>query len=179
MGSMGKILDSLNQRINLKGIFNKSYIRVRIPIPFIHYEIPIGEILDPQSIDTRISRLSDIKSELESAIGAVESLRDEAQQNKEEVSKLLCRIQELEADKNTAENLLQAPQDSVIRLIDLATSKSKNKGRMEGLIIGLISGVISSLAVWFFTEKILQKKAQPEIKSPLTSLVQFYSLHEK
>jgi hypothetical protein len=67
---MTKIWSCLNQRINLKGIFNKSYIRLKLPIPFINYEIPFGEILDSQSIDTRISRLSDIKSELESAIGA-------------------------------------------------------------------------------------------------------------
>ncbi|NEP87532.1 MAG: hypothetical protein F6K18_12260 [Okeania sp. SIO2C2] len=89
-----------------KEVLSKAQVRIKLPIPFISYEIPLNEVIDPQSIDTRISRLSDIKKELESAILAVESLQSEAQENKEKVSKLQERIHELEEDKSTAETVL-------------------------------------------------------------------------
>ncbi|MEM7064209.1 MAG: hypothetical protein AAF572_13725 [Cyanobacteria bacterium P01_B01_bin.77] len=169
---MSKIWDFLNQEINIKSFFGKAQVRIKLPIPFISYEIPLNEVvISSQTIDTRIARLSEIKNELESAIEAVESLQNEAQQNKEEVGKLQERIQELEEDKSTAENLLQLPQDSVIRLIDRATSKGKNKGRIEGLLIGIITGVISSLVVWVLTEKVLivnSEDSGPELKSPIS-----------
>ncbi len=172
---MGKIKHFFEKNIDLKKIFGKAQVRIRLPIPFITYEIPLNEVITSKDIDKRIARLSDIKNELESAIEAVESLQNEAQQNKEEVTTLQERIHELEEDKSTAENLLQLPQDSVIRLIDRATSKGKNRGRIEGLIIGLLTGVISSLAVWFLTERMLVSTPQPsraEIPSSVPSAQQ-------
>jgi hypothetical protein len=172
---MGKIKNFFDQKIDLKKIFGKAQVRIRLPIPFITYEIPLNEVINSKDIDTRIARLSDIKNELESAIEAVESLQNDAQQNKEKVTTLQERIYELEEDKNTAENLLQLPQDSVIRLIDRATSKGKNRGRIEGLIIGLLTGVVSSLTVWVLTEKVLVSTPQPsrtEIPSSAPSVQQ-------
>ncbi|NET25964.1 hypothetical protein [Okeania sp. SIO1I7] len=169
---MKKIFKLLSEQINLKEVLSKAQVRIKLPIPFISYEIPLNEVIDPQSIDTRISRLSDIKKELESAIFAVESLQGEAQENKEKVSKLQERIRELEEDKSTAETVLKVPQESFARLIENASSKGRVRGWIEGLILGLLSGVISSLSVWFFTENIItlpQKPSTQEQSRPISS----------
>ncbi|GGA34163.1 hypothetical protein [Okeania sp. KiyG1] len=160
----------IHQNINLKKVLSKAQVRIKLPIPFISYEIPLNEVIDPQTIDTRITRLSDIKKELESAIFAVEQLQSEAQENKEEVSRLQERIRELEEDKSTAETVLKVPQESFARLIENASSKGRVRGWIEGLILGLLSGVISSLTVWVFTENIIalpQKLSIQEQPNPI------------
>ena len=58
---MKKISELLNTKINFKEVLSKAQVRIKLPIPFLSYEIPLNEVLDPQSIDTRISRLSNIK----------------------------------------------------------------------------------------------------------------------
>lgn len=156
----------IHQNINFKKVLSKAQVRIKLPIPFISYEIPLNEVIDPQTIDTRITRLSDIKKELESAIFAVEQLQSEAQENKEEVSRLQERIRELEEDKSTAETVLKVPQESFARLIENASSKGRVRGWIEGLILGLLSGVISSLTVWVFTENIIEL---PQKLSPIPS----------
>lgn len=146
---------SLNSKINFKGLLGKAKVKISLPLPFISYEVSLNDALDSQNIDTRIARLTDIKEELESAILAVESLQNEAHENKQQVNYLQERIRELEEDKNTAEAILKVPQDSFVRLIEQASSKGRMRGWFEGLIIGLLSGVVSSLAAWFITENIL------------------------
>jgi hypothetical protein len=149
------------RRNDVRKILRKAQVRIRLPIPFISYEIPLNDIIDPQNIDTRISRLGDIKKELESAIDAVTSLQIEAQENKGEVENLRVRIRELEEDKSTAETVLKVPQESFARLVERANSKGRMRGWIEGLIIGLISGVISSLAVSALNEKINTPSQEP------------------
>ncbi|NER06239.1 MAG: hypothetical protein F6K17_28490 [Okeania sp. SIO3C4] len=61
---MKNIFELINTKINLKEILSKAQVRIKSPIPFVSYEIPFNEVIDPQSIDTRISRLSNIKKEL-------------------------------------------------------------------------------------------------------------------
>ncbi|NEQ37920.1 MAG: hypothetical protein F6K40_17290 [Okeania sp. SIO3I5] len=163
---MKKNFQLLNTKINLKEVLSKAQVRIKLPIPFVSYEIPLNEVFDPQSIDTRISRLSDIKKELESAIFAVESLQNDAQKNKEEISRLQERIRELEEDKSTAETVLKVPQESFARLIENATSK----GRVRGWVEGLTLGFISSLAVWFFTENIITLPQKPSIQEESSSI---------
>lgn len=56
--------------------------KLSLTIPFIRYEMDLGQALDPKTVDERIARLDQIRSDLGAAIDAVSELQREAQQNK-------------------------------------------------------------------------------------------------
>ena len=109
-------------------------------------------VLDPITVDARIARLDHIKKDLDGALEAVTELQLEARNNKRAAEELQQEIDSLEKDKQTAESLLQAPQESLERFFDRINSKDRNRGRLEGVAIGLITGALSSYIVWYLTK---------------------------
>jgi flagellar motility protein MotE (MotC chaperone) len=125
----------------LKEILRKN-ARIRITLPFFAYEITPDELLSGKSVDERISQLEKVRSDLMDAVGAVESLQEEAQKSKEEVTNLNQQLAKLREDKETTESLLRVPEESFARVLDKASSKAQWKG----LIIGFFLGILASLA---------------------------------
>ena len=101
--------------------------------------------------DLRIERLSEIKTELQSSIKAVEQLESDAIHYKEEVSKLSQDINSLKTEKKTVEQILAQPESALTNIFTKATSKSRRRGIIEGLVIGLVTGLLSSYIVWWLT----------------------------
>ncbi len=110
------------------------------------------ELEDKKTIDERISRLGEIKEDLEGAIKAVDDLQSEALKRKSELSNLQESVQKLEEDKDTVESLLKIPEESFSRILNKATSKGRIRGIIEGSIIGFVTGTLSSFIVWYFTK---------------------------
>jgi DNA repair ATPase RecN len=135
---------------NLRKHLSKA--RFRINVPFIGLEVPFDEIFNSKNIDQRISRLGEIKRDLQGAIEAVESLHTEALERKDEVDHLQQTVQKLEQDKSTVETALKLPEESFARLIARASAKSRIRGIIEGIIIGFFTGALSSLLIWYLTK---------------------------
>ena len=112
----------------------------------------ISDLFSSKNIDERLARLGEIESDLQGAIDAIENLQSEALERKSEVGQLQQTIQKLEEDKNTAEALLQVPEESFARVLARATAKSRMRGIIEGLIIGFVTGALSSLLIWYLTK---------------------------
>jgi len=121
--------------------------RLRISIPFLAYEIDVSRLLDTQSIDERLQRLSLVKNDLQVAVQAIRELEKEAEERKEEAELLERAVRDLEQEKSAAEAILDLPREAVARLMQEAASK----GRVRGLLEGFLTGVLSSLLVWLLT----------------------------
>ena len=128
--------------------------RLRLSLPFLSYEVPLDGLLNSTSVDERITRLAEVRRDLEAAVDAVTSLQQEAHTRKAEVEKLQGTVSQLREDKQSAQKLLAIPQESVARLIESASSKGRLRGLIEGLVIGLVTGIISSVIVWYFTSAV-------------------------
>lgn len=125
---------------------------LRFSLPFMTYEVSLDDLLNSKSVDERIARLEEIKGDLHGAIDAVESLRTDAIERKNEVEELQKTIQDLQEDKSTTEALLKVPQESFSRVLNQATSKGRVRGIIEGSIIGFVTGTLSSFLVWYLTK---------------------------
>ncbi len=119
--------------------------------PFFSYEVQLDGLLDSKTVDERITRLAEVRRDLEAAVDAVTSLQQEAHTRKTEVEKLQDTVTQLQEDKQSAEKLLALPQESVARVIGKASSKGRVRGLIEGIVIGLVTGIISSAIVRYFT----------------------------
>jgi len=108
-------------------------------------------VLDPITIDARLKKLDSIKGDIEAAVEAVTEIQRDARLSKEKTESLQKEILALKADKQAAEAILQAPRDSVVKLLGTAISNDRRKGRIEGVLIGLVTGAVSSWAIWFLT----------------------------
>lgn len=106
----------------------------------------------PRSVDERIARLDQIKSDLTAAVAAVHELQIEAQANKKQAEALKNVVSQLEQDKATAETMLRVPEDSFSRMLERANSKARLRGLIEGLIGGFTTGALSSLLIWYLTK---------------------------
>lgn len=137
-------LKELTKLLNRVGIET-----LKISMPLVGVGI---EFEESKTIDERISRLAEIKGDLEGAIKAVDELQQEALEKKTEVEKLQESVQKLEKDKDAVESLLKIPEDSFSRILDRATSKSRKRGIIEGIIIGFVTGTLSSFLVWYITK---------------------------
>lgn len=129
----------------------KGGTRITVSMPFLSYEFSPADLVNSESIDARIARLGEIKSDLEAASSAVQSLQDEAYARKAEADKLKAQIAELEEDKNAAESILKVPEDTFARLLGRATAKGRVRGIIEGVLIGLTTGATSSALIWYLT----------------------------
>ena len=127
--------------------------RLRVSLPFVSYEVTLDDLLDSKDVDARVKRLSQIRTDLEETISAVEQLQAEALRNKDEADKLKETIEQLERDKSAFEEILKVPEDSFARILTRANSKSRVRGVVEGTVIGFSTGVLSSLLVWYLTTK--------------------------
>ena len=125
--------------------------RLRISLPFFSYEVNLDDLVDPTNVDKRISKLSEIKQDLEAAVLAVDSLRREAEDRKTEAIHLSRMVEQLNEERTTAEALLKIPEDSLTRLLTKASSRGRWRGILEGALVGFITGVLSSFVVWYFT----------------------------
>jgi FtsZ-binding cell division protein ZapB len=112
----------------------------------------LAQALDPKTVDERIARLDQIKSDLNGAIDAVTELQREAQDNKKEAESLRQSVKQLEQDKVTAETLLSVPEESFARMLARANSRARIRGLLEGAVIGFVTGALSSWLVWYLTK---------------------------
>lgn len=135
----------------LVNILRKSS-RLSFSLPFFRYEMDLGQALDPRTVDERIARLDQIRTDLSGAIDAVTELQREAQDNKKEADHLREAVDRLEQDKITAETLLKVPEDSFARMLARANSRARVRGLVEGALIGFMTGALSSLLVWYLTK---------------------------
>lgn len=140
------------KRLNLTKHLSRSKFRITIPFIPISYEFDINNLVNSRNIDERIEKLNGIKQDLQDAIEAVEVLQIEALERKEESNHLQETVEQLKEDKNTAEQLLEIPEESFARLISRASSKSRFRGIIEGSIIGFLTGCVSSLLIWYLTK---------------------------
>lgn len=125
--------------------------KISVNLPYLRYEIDLDQALYPRTVDERIERLDQIRTDLIAAIDAVTELQSEALENKREAEELRDTVKQLEQDKVSAETLLTIPEDSFSRIITKANSKARFRGIAEGALIGLLTGVASSWLVWYFT----------------------------
>jgi prefoldin subunit 5 len=125
--------------------------KLSLTVPFLRYEMDLGQALDAKTVDERIARLDQIRTDLGAAIDAVSELQREAQQNKKEAETLRQAVERLEQDKVTAETLLKVPEDSFARMLARANAKARIRGVIEGAIIGFLTGTGSSFLVWYVT----------------------------
>lgn len=130
----------------------KKTSHISVSLPFLRYEIDLGQALDQRTVDERIARLDQIRTDLSGAIDAVTELQREAQDNKKEAQQLREAVERLEQDKVTAETLLKVPEDSFARMLARVNSKARMRGLLEGALIGLTTGVASSWIVWYLTK---------------------------
>jgi len=119
------------------GFFAGEVIRIK------HYQ---------KTVDERIARLDQIKTELNGAIEAVSALQVEAQDNKKRAENLRQTVEQLKQDKTTAETLLKVPEESFARMLVRANSKARIRGIIEGIVIGFTTGALSSLLIWYLTK---------------------------
>ena len=130
----------------------KHSARFRVSLPFFSYEVNLNDLVDSSSVDERITKLGEIKRDLEAAAVAVDSLQSEAEARKIEASRLHETVERLNEERTTAEALLKLPEESFTRLLSKASSKGRGRGLFEGAVVGFITGVISSFVVWYFTK---------------------------
>jgi hypothetical protein len=105
------------------------------------------------TIDERIVKLAQVQTDLEAAIEAVKVLRRNADESKAEAEQLKVTIDQLQQDKNAAEELVKLPEEAVLRLIARSNATGRGRGLIEGIIIGLVTGFLSSLLVWYLTKQ--------------------------
>ena len=129
----------------------KKNSKLSLSLPFFRYELDLTQALDPTSVDERISRLDQIRNDLNGAIEAVIELQAEAQENKKEADNLRDAVQRLEQDKETVETLLKIPEESFSRMLTRANSKARIRGIIEGTLIGFTTGALSSWFIWYLT----------------------------
>jgi hypothetical protein len=129
----------------------KKNSKLSLSIPFIRYEIDLAQAIDPKTVDERIARLDQIRSDLNAAVEAVAELQREALDNKKEADVLRESVRQLEQDKVTVETLLQVPEESFSRMLARANAKARTRGIIEGSVIGFVTGALSSLLVWYLT----------------------------
>jgi len=126
--------------------------RIRVSIPFFSYEVVLDDLVDSKDVDSRITRLTQIKTDLEETISAVTQLQNEAFKSKSEADTLRETVNRLQEDKNTAEQLLRVPEESFARVFAKASSKGRSRGLIEGTLIGFVTGALSSFVVWYLTK---------------------------
>lgn len=126
--------------------------RFRVSLPFISYEMNLNDLVDSSNVDDRIAKLGEIKSDLEAAVLAVDSLKSEAEARKAEANNLRETVEQLNEERTTAEALLKLPEESFTRLLTKANAKGRWRGIIEGIIVGFVTGVVSSFVVWYFTK---------------------------
>ena len=126
--------------------------RLRVSLPFVSYEVTLDDLLDSKDVDARIRRLSQIRTDLEDTISAVEQLQADALRNKKDSDALKATVEQLKQDKATAEEMLKLPEESFARLLTRASSKGRTRGIIEGVLIGFTTGALSSFLVWYLTK---------------------------
>lgn len=126
--------------------------RFRISMPFFSYELKLDELFSPSSADDRIKKLDDIKYDLAMAIEAIDGLKQDAVDKRNELEKLNKSLESTREDKETTESVLKLNEESFARILTRASSKGRKRGVIEGVLIGLATGVISSLLVYYFTK---------------------------
>ncbi|MDP3671889.1 MAG: hypothetical protein WA191_22640 [Telluria sp.] len=125
--------------------------KLSLSLPFLRYEMDLGQVLDSKTVDERLAKLDQIRNDLSAAVDAVAELQREAQDNKTEAEALRDAVVRLEQDKVTAETLLKVPEDSFARMLARANSKARFRGIVEGTVIGLVTGALSSFLIWYMT----------------------------
>jgi hypothetical protein len=136
----------------IDGLMKSSKLSVHLP--FLRYEIDLGQALDNRTVDERIAKLDQIRADLEAAVHAVAELQLEAQGNKKESAALQEAVVRLKQDKVTAETLLKVPEDSFARMLARANDKARVRGLVEGAVIGFLTGALSSYVVWYLTKPV-------------------------
>lgn len=126
--------------------------KLSVSLPFFRYEMDLGQALGAKSVDERIARLDQIRSDLRAAVDAVAELQREAQQNKKQAEALREAVERLGQDKVTAETLLKVPEDSFARMLARANARARVRGLIEGAVIGFFTGCASSFVIWYFTK---------------------------
>lgn len=111
---------------------------IRVSLPFISYEIEAEDLLSKANIDTRIARLSEVKSDLQESIVAIEEVQAEAATRKSEFDTLSTMVKQLQEDRATAETLLKVPQDR---------SRQSLRGRRPEVAYAVSSRVPSSVSL--------------------------------
>jgi hypothetical protein len=126
-------------------------------MPFISYEITPDELFSRESVDTRITKLEKVRSDLMDAVDAVKSLENEAHKNKDELVQLNEQLSALKKDKETTEELLKLPQDSFARILDRASKGAQRKGLIFGFLLGILASFIATW-IWYKTYPSEQKQ---------------------
>lgn len=115
--------------------------------------VTLEDVTSSKLVDERIAKLDKIKFELESAVLAVDTLKQDAVKTQAEAKSLQELVGGLRRDKESFEQMLKVPEDSLARILSKAAKKGRIRGIVEGLIIGLSTGVLSSLFVWWLTKE--------------------------
>ena len=114
--------------------------------------VAIEERLTLEEVRLRLSSLTKLKKDLESALLAVSALQTEATAKQKEYEEVKARLLAAQADKSTLDLVLQLPHESLARVIANAGKANRLRGLLEGAALGLATGVLSSAAVWYLTK---------------------------
>lgn len=114
--------------------------------------VSLAEVFSPEGIDDRIAKLDAIQKDLAAAVTAVGELKNQAVERKDELQTLQDQVKQLQEDRAAAEQMLNQPEDAVIRLYSRAAGRNRVRGIVEGLVIGFVTGAASSLLIWYVTK---------------------------
>ena len=123
----------------------------RIELGFPGVRITIKEPFKEQvraTIDERINKIDTARENLADVINAIDGLKKEAQQNKIEAAQALQPIAELEQDKESLSEELEAIRtvirSDVVGFRKVAGITNKTRERFIGFISGIIASMIAS-----------------------------------
>lgn len=122
----------------------RTYVAYRVDGKIPVYQ---DEMISTEEIAKRVERLAEIRSEIESVVEAVKLLESDGREKLKERETLKQTLSQLQADKQSAEAILQLPEGSFTRLFERAA----RKGRIRGLVEGLLIGFLSSVLAWYVT----------------------------
>jgi hypothetical protein len=109
-------------------------------------------------IDARIAMIDQARDNLASAIGAIDDLKNAAENNKKEIAEALKTLSSLEQNKSALESRVEAIQD--IAQADLETFRmlarvpsdaDVRRERLIGFFIGVFASLVAGIFVWILT----------------------------
>ncbi|MDQ6623830.1 MAG: BREX-1 system adenine-specific DNA-methyltransferase PglX [Verrucomicrobiota bacterium] len=116
------------------------------------------EYRSPESLDNRIAKLDATKTMLEDALQAVDELRDSAAASKDEVSRALQRLAELQKEKKSLEeeaqsmrSLIDADVTALRKVAGVPSPTQIRRERLLGFVTGVLASVVASGVVWLIT----------------------------
>jgi len=132
--SVAKLLSSIKIEFDSLGNFN----------------ISLGKETE-KNIDERIAKIDVARNNLMEGIKAIDELKIEAEQNKQQVSDAINKLSELENNKtnlsneiNSLKSIIQSDVETFRKIANIPSSSERKRERYIGFISGVIASLVAS-----------------------------------